>query len=65
MVKNLPVMQETQFQSLDREDSLGEENGYPLQCYCLENPLNRGAWRVIVDGVARCQRRLATNTNPK
>ena len=31
LVKNLPVMQETQFQSLGWEDSLGEENGYPLQ----------------------------------
>ena len=21
-----------------------EENGYPLQCSCLENPMDRGAW---------------------
>ena len=24
--------------------SLGEENGNPLQYYCLENPMNGGAW---------------------
>ena len=26
------------------EISLGEENGNPLQYYCLENPMDRGAW---------------------
>ena len=30
--------------------SPGEENGYPLQYSCLENPLDRGACRVIVHG---------------
>ena len=24
--------------------SLGEGNGNPLQHYCLENPMDRGAW---------------------
>ena len=24
--------------------SAGEENGNPLQYYCLENPMDRGAW---------------------
>ena len=24
--------------------STGEENGSPLQHYCLENPMDRGAW---------------------
>ena len=52
MVKNLPVVKETQFQSLGWEDSLREENGYPLQYSCLENPLDRGAWWVTVHGVA-------------
>ena len=36
MVKNLPVMQDTQVQSLDQEDSPGEGNGNPLQYSCLE-----------------------------
>ena len=31
----------------------GEENGYPLQYYCLENPMNRGAWQARVYGIAR------------
>ena len=26
----------------------GEEHGNPLQCSCLENPMDRGAWRTIV-----------------
>ena len=37
-------MQETQVQSLGREDLPGEENGNPLQYSCLENPMDRGAW---------------------
>ena len=28
--------------------SLGEGNGYPLQYSCLENPMDRGAWRATV-----------------
>ena len=28
--------------------SPGEGNGYPLQCPCLENPMERGAWRAAV-----------------
>ena len=49
-VKNVPAIRETQVQSLDWEDPL-EENGYPLQYSCLENPMNRGAWRARVHGV--------------
>ena len=30
--------------------SPGEENGYPLLCSCLENPMGRGGWRVTVHG---------------
>ena len=33
--------------------SPGGGNGNPLQYSCLENPMDRGAWRVIVHGVAR------------
>ena len=33
--------------------SPGEGNGYPLQCSCLENPVDRGAWRAIVLGSQR------------
>ena len=31
---------------------LGEGNGNPLQCSCLENPRDGGAWRAAVYGVA-------------
>ena len=30
----------------------GKRNGCLLQYFCLENPMNRGAWRAIVHGVA-------------
>ena len=29
--------------------SPGGEHGNPLQCSCLENPMDRGAWRAVVD----------------
>ena len=119
-VKNLPAMQETQVQSLGREDSwrrkwqsapvlllgefhgqrgltgyspwghkesdkaeqltlslslsgilhilyiyiyvfsiiFGEGNGNPLQCFCLENPRDGGAWWAVVFGVAQSRTRL-------
>ena len=31
--------------------SPGKENGSPLQDSCLENPMDRGAWRATVHGV--------------
>ena len=33
--------------------SPGERNGNPLQYSCPENPMDRGAWRTIVRGVAK------------
>ena len=33
--------------------SPGEGNGNPLQYYCLGDPLERGAWWVIVHGVTK------------
>ena len=44
MVKKLPILQETWVQSLGREDSRGEGNGYPLQYSRLESSMDRGAW---------------------
>ena len=35
--------------------SLGEGNGNPLQYSCLENSMDRGAWRATVHGVAKSQ----------
>ena len=36
----------------------GEGNGNPLQCSCLENPRDRGAWWAAVYGVTQSQTRL-------
>ena len=33
-----------------------EGNGNPLQCSCLETPMDRGAWQATVLGVARVGR---------
>ena len=35
------------------ERSPGEGNGHPLQYSCLENSMDRGAWRATVHGVVR------------
>ena len=37
---------------------MGEGNGNPLQCSCLENPRDRGAWWAAVYGVAQSRTRL-------
>ena len=36
----------------------GEGNGTPLQCSCLENPRDGGAWRAAVYGAAQSRTRL-------
>jgi len=36
----------------------GEGNGNPLQCSCLENPRDGGAWWAAVSEVAQSQTRL-------
>ena len=43
MIKNPPVTQETWVPSLGCKDPLEKGNGYPLQCSCLENSMDRGA----------------------
>ena len=37
---------------------IGEGNGNPLQCSCLENPRDGGAWWAAVSGVAQSRTRL-------
>ena len=39
--------------------SPGEGNGNPLQCSCLENPMERGAWRATVHAGVESQTRLS------
>ena len=45
-------MQEKWVQSLGWEDPLEEECGNPLQFSCLENSMDRGAWRATIHKVA-------------
>ena len=37
---------------------IGAGNGNPLQCSCLENPRDAGAWLAAVYGVAQSRTRL-------
>ena len=37
----------------------GEGNGTPLQYSCLENPMDGGAWKAAVHGVAEGRTRLS------
>ena len=41
---------------------VGEGNGTPLQYSCLENPMDVGAWKGAVYGVAQGQTRLSDFT---
>ena len=53
MVKNLLVMQETQVQSLGREDLL--EKGMATHSSILTWRMDRGAWWATVHGLAKSQ----------
>ena len=51
MVKNPLALQQSRVQSLGWEDSPGGGHDNPLQYSCLENPMDRGAWRAAVHAV--------------
>ena len=56
VVKNLPanageVRDVGSVSGLGRSPGGGQ--GYPLQCSCLESPMDRGAWRATVHGVEK------------
>ena len=56
-------MQETQEMPvglLGWEDTLGGGHGNPFQYSCLENSMDRGAWRGTVHGVAKSRTGLST-----
>ena len=44
---------------------IGEGNGNPLQCSCLENPRDRGAWWAAVSGVTQSWTRLKRLSSSK
>ena len=53
MITNLPAMQVGPGLIPGWGRSPGEENGSPLQYSCLENPMDRGAWRATAHGVTK------------
>ena len=62
VVKNLPddardALDKGLIPGLGR--SPGGGNGKPLQCSCLENPMDGGAWRATVHGLAKSRTRLS------
>ena len=58
MVKNPPAMQETWVQSLGWEDPLEEGMATHSSILPWRIPMDRGAWRATVHGVAKSQTRL-------
>ena len=50
MIKNLPATQETWVQSLGWEDTLEKGMTAHSSFSCLENSMDRGAWRTTVYG---------------
>ena len=58
MVKNPPAKTEDagdmgSIPGLGRSPGVG--SGNPLQCSCLENPMDRGAWWAAVHGVTKSE----------
>ena len=59
MVKNLPAMQETWVQSLGWEDPLKEGMASHSSILAWRIPMDRGAWRAAIHGVAKSQTQLS------
>ena len=65
LVKNLPAMQETWVRFLGQEDRLEKEMATRSSILAWRiNPMDRGAWRASVHGVARVGHDLATKPPP-
>ena len=60
MVKNSPANIEDVGLITGLGRSPGEGNGNPFQYSCLENPMDRGAWRATVHGVAKSWTQVST-----
>ena len=59
MVKNLPAMRETWVQSLGWEDPLEESMATHSSILAWRVPMDRGAWRASVHGVAKSGKQLS------
>ena len=60
MVKNLPAMKGL-IPGSGRSPGAG--NGNPLPYTCLENSMDRGAWRATVHGVTKSRNQLSARNN--
>ena len=58
VVKNPPARQETWVQSLSQEDPLEKEMATQLQYSCLGDPMDRGAWKSVVQVISNNQTQL-------
>ena len=57
--KNLPVLRETWVQSLGWEEPLKEDMATHSDILAWKIPMDRGAWRAIVHGVAKSRTQLS------
>ena len=53
VVKNLPASAGAEVSIHESGRSTGKGNGNPLQPFCVEDPMNRGAWWTTVHGVTK------------
>ena len=42
--------------------SPGGGHGNPIQCPCLENPMDRGAWQATIQGMSKSVIQLSTQS---
>ena len=62
VVKNLPANAGEMGSIPESGRSPGGGNGNPFQDSCLENSMDREAWKATVHGVAKSQMQLTTHT---
>ena len=63
LVKNLPASAGDAGSIPGSGRSPGGGHDNPLQYSCLENPMDRGAWRTTVHGVTKCQTQLSRHAH--
>ena len=59
VVKNPPAIAGDEGSISGLKRSPGEGNDNPLQCSCLGNPMDRGAWWATIHGVAKSRVQLS------
>ena len=60
--RKVPSRENQEWFSRGVVSGIGEGNGTPLQYSCLENPLDGGAWKAAVHGIAEGRSRLSDFT---